>query len=325
MAKKTTDYLGEIAATREKIRAAQERAELTRDALPGAEAEIEQATRQIEKKAATGLGHAKYWGRNIGQPGATVSLFGEMFFMGLPAAGGGNDAAAATTGRISMSAAENIFLALHKTEILKIATEAIRARYANFDGLILDPIEKRAAIKEAEDAVFELEQVEESIIEQAEDAGLTIQRRADASPEAILGIERGASVPHDWRSAKYDRLLDERDAHHARMDAARARLSTAQGELVFLEQNLRDQYRSDPAEADLKAAREAVAYRRKILADLMQQAHEVIAVASSLENYIENHRLAKPCPRMEESVGQAPYPRNAPVGMVFPGRNGGVK
>jgi hypothetical protein len=248
-----------------------------------------------------------------------------MFFLSLPSAAGKDDAARSTTGQVNMTIAENVFVALHKKEMLKIATDAIRVRYANFDGLILDPIAKRTAIKEAEAAVFKLEQDEEALIEAAEDAGMVIQRRADASAEAILGLERGAGVPHNWRSAKYDRLLDERDAQRARMDAARAQLSTAQDALVRLKQNNADPYHANPADADLQAAEEAVAYRRQVLDGRMQQAQAIIAVAANLENYIRDHRQAKPRVPVKQATGQPPIPKNMPVGMRFPGRNGGLK
>jgi hypothetical protein len=150
---------------------------------------------------------------------------------------------------------------------------------------------RRKALEEMDEAIHRLELEEEALIEEAEAAGLAVLRRPNASPEAILGIKRGATVPWDYTSEKLDRLLLEGEAARAMIDAARDSLMAARQSVARDEREDLD----DDAERRLAAARKIANQRARTLEEVRAAAVAKIQIAAAAEEYISKHRRAEPC------------------------------
>lgn len=93
---------------------------------------------------------------------------------------------------VQIDAAERLvpgLLALVGRDTLRMAAEAkLIEGYAGRQGIT--EAERASRLTVLEDEALDLELVEESLIRQAEAAGMIIQRRADADPRAVLAFDR---------------------------------------------------------------------------------------------------------------------------------------
>ncbi len=314
---KTTDHLAVIETSREKVAAAIAAEAATRNAWPMLKEVKSLAEARLKRKAESGQTRLGHFALNLGRPeGGSHGLFGEVLTAtaGEPGEGSGPVVA---TGKVNMAGAEEVFIAVHFDKILPLAIKAIEDRFAAFDGLCIPATEKRKAIEIAVGKVFDAELTEETAIEAAEEAGYTVPRRPDAAPEAVLKISRTAGVPHDWKCSKFDRLMDDADAAHARIEVARDQLQEAHRRLAALEGakiNLDRRYPEDleAFDADLKVAREQAAYRQQVLADRLADAQPRIAMAARLKDYVTQNRKPKPC-RAMSNPHRRPEPTAAPT------------
>jgi len=280
---KKTGIMQGIEALQIEIAAKKEKLDAARDAWPPIAEAHALADSRIDDMATDGKKHLDYFCRGLGQFGSgDVPLLGE-----------------------NCVHADAIFAALNEAAIRNTTRSSIEKFYSGITGEIIPSRDKPAAIARLEKEIFALEVAEEKAIEQAEESGLTVQRRADASPEAILGLSRGEKVPHSWRSVKADRLMDETEASRARIDAARQQLDAAQRDLVKLK-SCADVRFALPAD-EVAAIEERIAYWRGQFEERMAASRPTIAVACRIREYLEGNRL----PRVQqEPVRWSNQPRN---------------
>jgi hypothetical protein len=82
---------------------------------------------------------------------------------------------------------------LNKAELIKRIEAEIDSRAD--DRSALDPVQRAKKIAQAEAAIYEAGLVEERIIEQAEQAGVVIERRDDADVRCVLGLSPSLPAP----------------------------------------------------------------------------------------------------------------------------------
>jgi hypothetical protein len=137
-------------------------------ALPPAAAEVRAAVKaEVERKAAAGQPRVAFDGAKVSVAWPDVMLYAT------PGA-----ALSAPSG-----SASDFVAWLFKDQLLK--------RFAAHEGELsggISTTERKARIAELERRAFALELEEESLVEQAIDAGVECHRRPDASPFAVLGI-----------------------------------------------------------------------------------------------------------------------------------------
>lgn len=200
---------------------------------------------------------------------------------------------------------ENAFCALHRDQLAAVISGTLTAdqeRHLAADGLIISRADRAAAVETAESAAFAAEQAVEAAYEAAEQAGHVVERVADLAPEAVLGIDRGAKVPHDYHGPKVARIMAARAAAMAAMAASRNLWVEARNKLGLLETRRREatheaRYADELAAWDAEIAR-AATHVEQLRADLDARSAEAqprIALAHRIEEYTREHRSARPC------------------------------
>ncbi|MDY0268217.1 hypothetical protein [Trichloromonas sp.] len=196
-------------------------------------------------------------------------------------------------GRVRLATPSAVLAFLLRDQLLAVGEEIIGRHYAADPGETIPAgPARRKALEELDEETYLLEVAEEALIEEAEAAGLAVLRRPDASPEAVLGLERGATVPWDFTSGKLERLLLDAEAARAMIDAARDSLMAAREAVVRVD---RGEEMDEAAERRLAAAKKIVNQRTKTLEEVRAAAVAKIQIGAAVEEYITRHRRAEPC------------------------------
>jgi hypothetical protein len=260
---KITDFLGNIEKAIEARDTARESLEAVRGSTRTLPEKINVADIRWDALVESGEKHLEYWGRATAGPEVPWSgIFGE-----------------------NNCHAEAVFAAMNP-ELLDRIHEAIEAehqRHLAAGVLVISAAELPAEVAKAEAELFDTECALEAAYCAAEDAGFLIDRDPDLSPEAVLGIERGESLEHDFFSEKMERILAARDGAHAVFVAAR---EAWQGSL-----GLESRARTDE---ELEAAKKRTEHLAATKTAREVELQRKIKLAGALEDYVRDHRKAAP-------------------------------
>jgi hypothetical protein len=278
---KTIDFMGNIEKARDTRDTAREALEAVRGATRTLPEKLNIADIRWDALVEAGEKHLEYWGRATAGPEVPWSgILGE-----------------------NNCHAEAVFAAMNPELLDKIheSIEAEHQRHVNAGVLVIPATDLPGEAAKAEQALFTTEKALEATYCAAEEAGFMVDRDPDLSPEAVLGIERGELLPHDYFSEKMERILAARDGYHAVFVAARE----AWQESLGLESRARTDEEVESAKrrteqlAATKTAREVELQRK-------------IKLAGALEDYVRDHRQAPPCKPQSQTDEDS---RNAVTGV----------
>lgn len=194
---------------------------------------------------------------------------------------------------------EIVFACVVKDLLLKAGRETIEKQYEFHGDYVIPRGDRVGVLTRLDDEFFSLECQEESLIEQIESMGVVFIRRADATPEAVLGIPRGATLPSDWCSEKFERLLRIAEGGRSEIEFVRDRALEARNQLNIItgrvkEYNIDDgPFRGQEVPKELQDQLAAAKKRRDITAEKMASGQEIVhektALAAAVEEYVDKH------------------------------------
>jgi hypothetical protein len=297
MAKQTNGPMAQV----EKLRAAIEAANTKIQDIEKAPAPLDDALAlfgsRLQARAENGEGHLARWALSQAQqaPGY-ASMLGSAGMVAAVQDG-------VVMGQTDLGTAADVLKYLNREQLKTAGENAIVAWYGARAGITVPTKDKRNLLEKALDARFALELQEEIVIEEAEAVGMPIARRPDVSPEAVIGIERGALVPHDFYSAKLERLGAESEAARAVIASLAENRRDAGYRLTKLQIDEESHIRRFdvkrvpvPVElaAELAAAKRVLQASDDILSHRRDLAGQKLAVSSRIKEYLTSHRLPKP-------------------------------
>jgi len=226
--------------------------------------------------------------------------------------------------KVHIRSANSMVTYLLKDQLIQRGSKHIPACYKNTQ-LAIPTSEHKNAVQAVDAEIFQLECLEEKIIERAEAVGLSIFRRADATVEAVLGVGRKESLAWDFDSEVYDRVLRIAAGARAEVDQLREARQDAQSELF----NVRESIRSAERYGETKTPKHLVDQLVDAEAKLTKRqtayanAHEIVtqrvALASRLQEYVQKHK------RVQTINGSDQVLKPEPTVLVDPLERAGIR
>lgn len=202
------------------------------------------------------------------------------------------------TNRVRTKVMEDVLTFFLQDQLLDYGQKYFSLRTDETEVLVVPQSEKSKVKNKIEAEIFTAECREEALVEQINGTGVVFYRRPDASPESVLGIAKGAFVPHDFDPEKLQRLLLAAEGARREVEARRQDFQEAQLSLRKLEVSKSDAVimgrEIEPGLLDdINNATKKVELRRKLMAESQTEISEKVVLAQKLEEYVATHRAPK--------------------------------
>lgn len=193
---------------------------------------------------------------------------------------------------------ERVFTYAVKDRLLELGRKTIEKQYEIHGDFVIPRGDRAGVLTQLDDEFFSLECQEESLIEQIESMGVVFIRRADATPEAVLGISRGENLPLNWCSEKFERLLRIAEGGRGEIEFIRERALEARSQLDIIMRRVNEYgedgvFRGQEVPKDLQTQLDGARKRRDITAEKMAEGQELVrektALAAVVEEYVDKH------------------------------------
>ncbi|MBE0574789.1 MAG: hypothetical protein IH613_02735 [Desulfuromonadales bacterium] len=227
--------------------------------------------------------------------------------------------------QVNITTANSVVAFLLRDELIQAGRKYISSRYRDIS-LSIPVNEHKDALQTVDAECFALEQTEEKIIEQAEAAGLPVFRRYDMTPEAVLGVGQKESLPWNYDSEIYNRVIRIAAGARAEVDQLRDDLHDAQKDLQSVHSSISNHAKYQGSEkvpkhlADQLASAEAKRLKRQTA---YENAYAIVeqrvSLASSLQDYVRKYKREQ----LVDSSDRVLKPE--PTGLVDPLERLGIR